>query len=126
MEEDSKKTENGSDVTSQESSVHSSPRRNGRIVNIEDKLSVGCHIQRILHQVAHPANFSRDIDPEEYSSAPAVQKHRTEHEHQSRMTLVYPGDHCQNILETSVPKVRSLTQTKLVIKDNLDEWIGSI
>ncbi|XP_069766653.1 transmembrane channel-like protein 3 [Narcine bancroftii] len=83
VEEGSKKTEHESDVTSQESSIQSSPRRNGSIMNIDAPLSGGSHIQSISHQVAHPANSSRVIDPAQNPSAAAAQKHRTEHGPQS-------------------------------------------
>ncbi|XP_051896500.1 transmembrane channel-like protein 3 [Pristis pectinata] len=79
LEEGHKKAEHESDVTSQESSIQSSPRRNGSIVNFDSPVGAGSHIQTISHQVAHPANATRVTNLAQTPAAGVAQKHRGEH-----------------------------------------------
>ncbi|XP_067873691.1 transmembrane channel-like protein 3 [Heterodontus francisci] len=70
LEDGDKKTE--SDVTSHESSIQSSPRRNGSVTNFDSPVSTRSHVQSISQQVANAAS------PPQNPSAAAARKHRHE------------------------------------------------
>ncbi|GCC20485.1 hypothetical protein chiPu_0019045 [Chiloscyllium punctatum] len=53
LEDGDKKTERESEVGSQESSLQSSPRRNGSVANVDSPVSAGSHIPSISQQLAH-------------------------------------------------------------------------
>ncbi|XP_072324852.1 transmembrane channel-like protein 3 [Scyliorhinus torazame] len=76
LEDGDKKTEHESDATSHESSLQSSPRRNGSVTNFDSPLSAGSDIQTISQQVAHAVDVTQvpSLPPN-----PAGQKHRREH-----------------------------------------------
>ncbi|XP_072889100.1 transmembrane channel-like protein 3 isoform X3 [Hemitrygon akajei] len=79
LEEGHKKSEHESDATSQESSIQSSPRRNGSIMNFDIPNSAGTHIQSISHQVDRPASAPRGTNLAQSPAASVAQKHRSEH-----------------------------------------------
>ncbi|XP_078386578.1 transmembrane channel-like protein 3 [Cetorhinus maximus] len=79
LEDGDKKTEHESNVTSQESSLQSSPRRNGSVTNFDSPLSAGSRIQSISQQVAHAVDVTRVPNLPENPSTTAAQKHRREH-----------------------------------------------
>ncbi|KAG5839640.1 hypothetical protein ANANG_G00207060 [Anguilla anguilla] len=75
-EEGGKKTEQESDITSQESSVRSSsPRRNGSVANFESPAQRGNSI-RTIAQSASRSDVSRAIGTSPNPSIPILQKHR--------------------------------------------------
>uniref|UniRef100_UPI00398F7139 transmembrane channel-like protein 3 n=1 Tax=Pristiophorus japonicus TaxID=55135 RepID=UPI00398F7139 len=79
LEGGDKKTEHESDVTSQESSIQSSPRRNGSVTNCDSPVSAGSHIRSVSQQVAHAADVTRVSGLPQNPMAAAAQKHRSEH-----------------------------------------------
>ncbi|XP_066557589.1 transmembrane channel-like protein 3 [Amia ocellicauda] len=74
-----KKTEQESDITSQESSIRSSsPRRNGSVTNFESPVSRGNSI-RTITQSASRTEVNRAATASQSPSIPVLQKHRMEH-----------------------------------------------
>ncbi|XP_032906038.1 transmembrane channel-like protein 3 isoform X1 [Amblyraja radiata] len=90
FQEESKSGEHESDVTSQGSSLHLSPRRNGDLVNVDSPACARTRVQSISHQLAHPATPPRVIDPTHHPPAGAALKQRGEH-HPHRYPAAVPA-----------------------------------
>ncbi|XP_043533543.1 transmembrane channel-like protein 3 isoform X1 [Chiloscyllium plagiosum] len=77
LEDGDKKTEHESEVGSQESSLQSSPRRNGSVANVDSPVSAGSHIPSISQQLAH-ADVPRIPSLTQIPTA-AASRHKREH-----------------------------------------------
>ncbi|KAJ1180268.1 hypothetical protein NDU88_005490 [Pleurodeles waltl] len=74
-----KRQEQGSDITSQESSIRSStPRKNGSVVNFESPGSRSSRIQTIT-QSAPCVETTRSVNVTPSPTIPGIQKHKPEH-----------------------------------------------
>uniref|UniRef100_A0A8C8SVX9 Transmembrane channel-like protein n=1 Tax=Pelusios castaneus TaxID=367368 RepID=A0A8C8SVX9_9SAUR len=96
LEGNDKRTEQESDLNSQESSVRSStPRKNGSVLNFESPVTKGRRIQTISQSVpqvdvARSANVTPTPTPlTPNPSVPSIQKRRTEHAANRYPSVVY-------------------------------------